>query len=102
MIACGLRVCRLFVGLRQDTQNFAAEIVPHLALQHALTLHMLSPFFVHVLMLRGPDRSGQETSSLYQTFLLSTRSAMPSVNELDNSNWNIDLIGEILKEHLIR
>lgn len=58
MIACGLRVCRLFVGLRQDTQNFAAEIVPHLMLQDALTLlHMPSPFFVYVLMLRGPDQS---------------------------------------------
>lgn len=102
MIACGLRVCRLFVGLRQDTQNFAAEIVPHLTLQHALTLlHMPSPF-VYVLMLRGPDQSCQETSCQYQNLLLSTRSAMPSFNELDNSNWSIDLIGKILKEHLIR
>lgn len=61
-----------------------------------------SPFFVHVIVLRGPDLSCQETSSLYQTLLLSTRSAMPSFNKLDNSNWSIDLIGKILKEHLIQ
>lgn len=53
-------------------------------------------------MSRGPDLSCQETSSQYQNLLLSTSSAMPSFSELDNSNWSINLIGKIRKEHLIR